>query len=110
MNVKIRQDFLANTIGYFDEELQAYNLTMFLAIGFPLILILFSFLQFKLYQLYNRKFHPFAEMARPKIKGKLIDQIYTLNILLQHITFTVRPVEEPKVILTGVSNSNRDSE
>ena len=70
--MKARHDFLDNTIGYFDEELEAYRLTMFLAIGFPLILGVGSILQFVLYRLYNRKFHPFKEMAVLKIKGKFI--------------------------------------
>ena len=64
-----RHEFLDNTIGYFDEELKAYWLTMFLAIGFPFILVAGSILQFLLYRLYNRKFHPFKEMAKLKIKG-----------------------------------------
>ena len=72
MNVKARHDFLDNTIGYFDEELEAYRLTMFLAIGFPLVLAIGAILQFVLYRLYNRKFHPFKEMAKLKIKSKLL--------------------------------------
>ena len=63
-------DFLDNTVGYFDEELEAYKLTMLIAIGFPFILVIGAILQFVLYRLYNRKFHPFKEMAKMKIKGK----------------------------------------
>ena len=70
MNMKARHDFLDNTIGYFDEELEAYRLTMFLAIGFPFILVIGALLQFVLYRLYNRKFHPLKEMAKMKIKSK----------------------------------------
>ena len=73
IKVHARHEFLENTIGYFDEELQAYRLTMFLAIGFPFILVTGSILQFLLYRLYNRKFHPFKEMAKLKIKGNVIN-------------------------------------
>ena len=72
MNVKARHDFLDSTIGYFDEELEAYRLTMFLAVGFPVFLVIGAILQFVLYRLYNRKFHPYKEMAKLKIKGKLV--------------------------------------
>ena len=68
--MKARHDFLDNTIGYYEEELQAYTLTRVLAIGVPLIFVAGSVLQFILYGLYNRKFHPFKEMANMKIKGK----------------------------------------
>lgn len=70
--MKTRHDFLDNTIGYFDEEFDAYKLAMFLAVVFPMILVAGSILQFALYRLYNRKFHPFAEMAKMKIKGNII--------------------------------------
>ena len=68
--MKARHDFLDNTIGYFDEELEAYRLTMFLAIGFPVIIVIGAILQFVLYRLYNRKFHPFKKMSKMKIKSK----------------------------------------
>ena len=68
--MKARHDFLDDTIGYFDEELEAYRLTMFLAIGFPVIIVIGAILQFVLYRLYNRRFHPFKEMAKMKIKSK----------------------------------------
>ena len=69
VNVKARHDFLDNTIGYFDEELEAYQIIQLLAIGFPFFLLLATILQFILYYLYNRKFHPFIEMAKLKFKG-----------------------------------------
>ena len=64
-----RQNLLENTIGAFDEEYEAYYLTMFLAFGFPSLLILFTILQFYCYWLYNTKFHPFIEMVKDYGKG-----------------------------------------
>ena len=103
--MKARHDFLDDTIGYFDQELEAYNLTMFLAIGFPILLILGSILQFIFYLMYNRKFHPFAKMVAVKIKGK---NIIHLSPSFTYLTtfwffFTVKPTEEPDIKLTRFS-------
>ena len=107
VNVKARHDFLDNTIGYFDKELEAYRLTMFLAIGFPLILAIGSILQFMLYRLYNRKFHPFKEMAKLKIKSKLFTLLNFKYYCRQYssskdvnLLFSAKPEEQPSVILT----------
>ena len=77
-NVKARHEFLDRTIGYFDEELEAYHLTIFLAVGVPLISVLGSILQFVLYRLYNRKFHPFADMVKLKIRGKFLNALHSM--------------------------------
>ena len=82
-----RHEFLDNTIGYFDEELKAYWLTMFLAIGFPFILVAGSILQFLLYRLYNRKFHPFKEMAKLKIKGNITESSVSTTYILNNFNF-----------------------
>ena len=58
-----RHDFLISTIEPFDEEIFAYNLTMFLAVVFPIVLVLASLLQYALYWLYNHKYHPLIEMV-----------------------------------------------
>ena len=69
-NVRARHEFLDNTIGYFQEELEAYNLTFALAVGFPFVISIATILQFVLYWLYNHKFHPFREMIETKFKSK----------------------------------------
>ena len=97
--MKARHDFLDNTIGYFDEELEAYTLTMFLAIKFPLILVVGSILQVVLYRLYNRKFHPFKEMAELKMKGKFVTSSKITSIIIFEL-FLVKPEEKSSVRLT----------
>ena len=59
-----RHDFLANTIGYFEEELEAYQTTNFLAFKFPFILLGASISQFLFYWLYNHRFHPFIGLIK----------------------------------------------
>ena len=71
-NVRARHEFLDNTIGYFEEELEAYYLTLALAVGFPFVISIATILQFVLYWLYNHKFHPFREMIETKFKGKVL--------------------------------------
>ena len=68
VNVNERHDFLISTIEPFDEEIFAYNLTMFLAVVFPIILVFATLLQYALYRLYNRKYHPFIEMVKAPSK------------------------------------------
>ena len=97
-----RHEFLDNTIGYFDEELKAYWLTMFLAIGFPFILVAGSILQFLLYRLYNRKFHPFKEMAKLKIKGNITKSSVSTTYILNNFQLSVKPEEQQSIRLESV--------
>ena len=55
---------MENTIGAFDEEYEAYHLTMFFAFGFPFLLILGTILQFLCYWYYNNRFHPFIDLVK----------------------------------------------
>ena len=55
---------------------------MFLAVVFPIILVLATLLQYTLYRLYNRKYHPFIDMVKTsKISFKSgPPQVFVINI------------------------------
>ena len=63
-NVHSRQSFLERTIGAFDEETFAYGLTLGLAIGFPIGLVVITVVKHLIYLLYNNSFHPFYDLVK----------------------------------------------
>ena len=70
INVHSRQQLIEQSIGAFPEETEAYELTWKLAIGSPIALIIATFIQYCLYELYNRWFHPFADLLKGYEKDK----------------------------------------
>ena len=62
--MRSRQNVLEKSIGAFPEETDAYELAWKLALGSPIALIIATFIQYCLYELYNRWFHPFADLLK----------------------------------------------
>ena len=59
-----RHEFLLNTIGAYEEEIEAHWMINFLANYMPLIYIGASALQFLLYLLYNNYLHPYKVLVQ----------------------------------------------
>ena len=64
VNVSARQAILENSIGAYPEETFAYQKILALVIGYPLLLILATFVQFYCYQMYNGSKHPFKKLVK----------------------------------------------
>ena len=63
----MRQKFLADTIGPLDMEIEAWNTAYFLSwIPYP-IFVAMTGCQFLFFHLYNRKYHPLAQILDGKI-------------------------------------------
>ena len=69
-NVHSRQSFLEHTIGAFEQETFAYGLTLGLAIGFPIGLVVITVAKHVIYLLYNNTFHPFYDLVKDYQKRK----------------------------------------
>ena len=64
VNVSARQAILENSIGAYPEETFVYQKILALVIGYPLLLILATFVQFYCYQMYNGSKHPFKKLVK----------------------------------------------
>ena len=64
MNVHSRHSLLVRSIGAFDPETSAYGLTLGLAIGFPIGLVVITVVKHVIYLLYNNSFHPFYNLVK----------------------------------------------
>ena len=106
MNVHSRQSFLVRTIGAFDPETSAYGLTLGLAIGFPIGLVLITVVKHVIYLLYNNSFHPFYDLVKDYKKSNTIDGMKTSN-LFKILFVTEQPVEIP---LQEIGNGQEDAE
>ena len=68
----MRQKVLAETIGPLDMEIEAWNTAFFLSwLPYP-IFVAMAVCQFYFFNLYNRKYHPLAEI----LDGKIISTQY----------------------------------
>ena len=67
LNVNTRHEFLLDTIGAYDEEIQAHWMINFLANYMPLIYIGSSVLQILLYFLYNNYLHPYMVLIQSDV-------------------------------------------
>ena len=57
-----RHDILSRTIGYLDKEQEALDKGYILLIGSSVTMVVGSLLQILFFYLYNRPFHPFANI------------------------------------------------
>ena len=94
------------TIGAFEPETSAYGLTLGLAIGFPIGLVLITVVKHVIYLLYNNSFHPFYDLVKDYKKSNTIDGMKTSN-LFKILFVTEQPVEIP---LQEVGNGHQEAE
>ena len=64
-----RHDILSRTIGYLDEEQEALEKGYLLVISSTVIVVVGSLLQILFFYLYNRPFHPFANILVDENEG-----------------------------------------
>ena len=64
-----RHDILTRTIGYLDEEQEALHRGYLLLIGSTVTMVTGSLLQILFFYLYNRPFHPFANILIDEDEG-----------------------------------------
>ena len=106
MNVHSRHSLLVRSIGAFDQETSAYGLTLGLAIGFPIGLVVITVVKHVIYLLYNNSFHPFYDLVKDYKKSNTIDGMKTSN-LFKILFVTEQPVEIP---LQDVGNGQQEAE
>ena len=71
-NVSERHEILDNSIGVLPEEQEAFDLIqMIVILSFP-ILIFASLIQFSIYFIYNKYFHPFKDITSSSKQGNFI--------------------------------------
>ena len=84
LNVNTRHEFLLDTIGAYDEEIQAHWMINFLANYMPLIYIGSSGLQFLLYFLYNNYLHPYMVLIQSDVARGM--EFEMVNLLPRNIS------------------------
>ena len=89
VNVSVRQGILEDSIGAYPEETTAYKKVLGLTIGYPLFLMVATFSQYKCYQAYNGKKHPFKRLIK---RDKKVIQLEMKSLLVENDEFTDKRV------------------
>ena len=109
MNVHERQSLLEATIGPFEEETYAYQVIFGLAIGYPIVLVIFTFIQYHLYLLYNQSQHPFKVLTQNKdtiIKEQKKNKARKVEKLEEKLDLVLKELDQAKKDIKDLQEQN----